>query len=452
MNNIRKFHNGILIEPKTPLNADSQGELEVDSVSGKLNYHNGTSESPVVTESSTATITNKTIDGDNNTVQDLALSSLKTVLADANKVIQRDGTGAVISGVIIPSGSGDLVRTDSTQTLTNKTIDASLNTITNINASSIADGTVSNSEFQFINSLTSNAQTQIDLKAPSDSPVFTTQMTVPATANRALVTDGASHLTQSGTTASEIAFVSGVTSSIQNQINTKAPSANPTFTGTVILPVSPNRVLVSGGSSEVASSGVSTTTLNFLDATSSIQTQLDAKQLRSTLTTKGDLYVATASNTVTRLGVGSDGLVLTADSTQATGIAWVDPLQQLLFTQFTGTPLSATTTYNDALSTTLTPGTYRMDLVMTFNFVSGTVTEYLTAISTTAGNSATGIQPGNNEARIQLTTATLSDCTLTIPGYRVTPTINTTYYVKAYSVFTGSSPTFRCRWSIERIK
>lgn len=39
-------------------------------------------------------------------------------------------------------------------------------------------------------------------------------------------------------------------------------------------------------------------------------------------TTKGDILVATANATVTRQGVGSDGQVLTADSTQADGITW----------------------------------------------------------------------------------------------------------------------------------
>lgn len=46
---------------------------------------------------------------------------------------------------------------------------------------------------------------------------------------------------------------------------------------------------------------------------------------RSTLTTKGDLYVATASATVARLGVGSNGQVLTADSGEATGAKWATP-------------------------------------------------------------------------------------------------------------------------------
>ena len=42
----------------------------------------------------------------------------------------------------------------------------------------------------------------------------------------------------------------------------------------------------------------------------------------STVTTKGDIIAATASSTVSRLGVGTNNQVLTADSTTATGIKW----------------------------------------------------------------------------------------------------------------------------------
>lgn len=42
----------------------------------------------------------------------------------------------------------------------------------------------------------------------------------------------------------------------------------------------------------------------------------------TTLTAKGSTYVATGSGVVTQLAVGTDGQILTADSTQTKGIKW----------------------------------------------------------------------------------------------------------------------------------
>ena len=48
----------------------------------------------------------------------------------------------------------------------------------------------------------------------------------------------------------------------------------------------------------------------------------DAAIPKSTVTTKGDLIVATASSTVTRVAVGANDTVLTADSAAASGVKW----------------------------------------------------------------------------------------------------------------------------------
>ena len=128
------------------------------------------------------------------------------------------GTGLSGGGT---SGSVTLnadVTGSSTTTFTNKTIDAdgTGNSITNIedanikaaaaiDATKIADGSVTSTEFQFINSLSSNAQTQIDAK----------QATIDSSnrLNANLIHDGSVDNTEFG-------FLDGVTSSIQTQINT----------------------------------------------------------------------------------------------------------------------------------------------------------------------------------------------------------------------------------------
>ena len=72
-----------------------------------------------------------------------------------------------------------------------------------------------------------------------------------------------------------------------------------------------------------APSTVSSAELGYLDGvTSALQTQLDAKTAKSTLSTTGDIYYASAANTPARLGIGSTGNVLTV----ASGIpSWAAP-------------------------------------------------------------------------------------------------------------------------------
>jgi|GEM_PF-2883723 hypothetical protein len=74
----KKFLQGLNIVPKSTSTADSKGDLEVIDSSGKLQYHNGSTASPVVTEDHTATIINKTIDADDNTITDLVVDNLKS--------------------------------------------------------------------------------------------------------------------------------------------------------------------------------------------------------------------------------------------------------------------------------------------------------------------------------------------------------------------------------------
>jgi len=61
-----------------------------------------------VTVSDVGVIAGATIDGDDNTVRDLALSTIKTVLADANEILRRDVAGVVVSGPATVDADGNL--------------------------------------------------------------------------------------------------------------------------------------------------------------------------------------------------------------------------------------------------------------------------------------------------------------------------------------------------------
>jgi len=108
-----------------------------------------------------------------------------------------------------------------------------------------------------------------------------------------------------------------------------------------------------------APSTVDATELGFLDGvTSAIQTQLDAKTAKSTLTTTGDIYYASAANTPARLAIGSTSNVLTV----AGGIpSWAAPaaggkvLQVVQGTTTTSTTISTSTMTDTTITATITP-------------------------------------------------------------------------------------------------
>ncbi len=146
------------------------------------------------------------------------------------------------------------------------------------------------------------------------------------TADRALVSNGSKAIISATTTATEIGYVNGVTSAIQTQLNAKAPLAGPTFSGTITTALTASRAVVTGASNELAAATTTAVEIGYVNGvTSAIQTQLDAKTIKATLTAKGSIYAASAASTPAELIVGTNGKVLTAASGEATGMKWADP-------------------------------------------------------------------------------------------------------------------------------
>ncbi len=116
-----------------------------------------------------------------------------------------------------------------------------------------------------------------------------------------------------------------------------------------------------------ALTAISTTELGFLDGVSSaIQTQIDSKigsasAISPTLIdAKGDIITATAADTPARLAVGTNNHVLTADSSEATGLKWAAASSG---TTFAGCSLTKTgsTTVSNATSTAIPFDTENFD-------------------------------------------------------------------------------------------
>ena len=112
-----------------------------------------------------------------------------------------------------------------------------------------------------------------------------------------------------------------------------------------------------GGTSGQVLAKNSNTDMDFVWVTSD-----DANAIQNTIVdAKGDLIGATAADTPARLAVGTNGQVLTADSTAATGLKWATPsgggkvLQVKNFTIFNWLSSSTNTWVTTNLTLSITP-------------------------------------------------------------------------------------------------
>ena len=143
-------------------------------------------------------------------------------------------------------------------------------------------------------------------------PTADRTITFPDVTGTVITTGNLSDITNIGVFSSTITMEGSTANDFELTLSAGDPTADRTITfpdetGTVQLRVT----------------DVSDTEIGYLNGvTSSIQTQLDARVEESLFDAKGDLLVASADNTPAKLAVGTNGYILTANTSAANGIEW----------------------------------------------------------------------------------------------------------------------------------
>jgi hypothetical protein len=207
-------------------------------------------------------------------------------------------------------------------------------------------GDISAAEILALDNVASNIQTQLDAKLGSS----TAATTYAPLANASFVgTIALPALTSIGdVSATEIGYLDGVTSAVQTQLDAKAPTADPTFTGTVSGVTKAHVGLGDVDNTSDADKPVSTATQTALDAKLSLaggtmtgkitldgnptqalhaSTKEYVDNVASGILAKPAVYAATTANLTSTYSNGTDGVGATLTATSNGAFPLVDGVQ-----------------------------------------------------------------------------------------------------------------------------
>lgn len=319
---------GIRIFPGSSASSTRKGDMSVDDTANKLFFHNGTDASAALTENHTASVKNKTLDNTNT-----------ITVKDANFTIQDDGDATKqakfqASGITagqtrtftLPDASTTVVGTDTTQTLTSKTIVAANNTITTASSGNLAATE--------LNAALAELQTDIDTRSTSTDLTNHINDASDAHDASAISFSPAGSISSTDVQAAIAEVDSDVTAHVGDSSAAHAASAI-SFSATGNIASTDVQAAIAELDSEKAASSH---THSAADVTSGTLAIARGGTNISTYT-QGDILYASAADTLAKLAKGTSGQFLKIGSTIP---EWADVSAQSV--------TSKTTTYTATVS------------------------------------------------------------------------------------------------------
>jgi hypothetical protein len=308
------------------------------------------------------------------------VSNSATTATDANTasaIVARDASGNFTAGTITAAltGNASTATTLATaRTIAGQSFNGSANisiaptNLTGVTATAaeiniLASTLVSAAELNYVDGVTSAIQTQLDAKAPLNSPALTGTPTAPtATAATnttqvattafvraeiaSLVGSAGSTLDTLGEIATALGNDANLSATLTTSIGLKAPTASPTFTGTVTIPTGASITLPtvasganyagsSSGSTKLQASATASGTITLPAVTGTVITSGDTGTVTSTMILDGTIVNAdvnaSAAIALSKLASGTSGQFVVANSsgvptyvTPSGDVTWTD--------------------------------------------------------------------------------------------------------------------------------
>lgn len=170
------------------------------------------------------------------------------------------------------------------------------------------------------------------------------------TADRDIISDGDGYLVAATTTSTEIGYVAGVTSSIQDQLDDKAPLASPVLTGEPTAPTAnadQNDTQIATTAFVIGQAASTNPEANGTAAVGTSKKYARADHVHPTDTTLAPKAAPTFTGKVT---VAADGIEFTDGIQTRQGVPSLTPIKAAITANATTSTLPSALTYRDSLT------------------------------------------------------------------------------------------------------